>query len=804
MRTQYSCRSGRRVAALRDLASPPALNGIDFLEVEDGQTTLVVTFVHDLDVVPAAALTRDNVEIRGGVRIRNPRVLQVAASGNALEVTVAAPGDFSPYVLRLVKSPAGDDPPDGIDPLLSELEFFFKAGCPSDADCKPVLECAPEPESAPPIDYLARDYTSFRRVMLDRLATRMPDWRDRSPADLAVALTEAVAFRADELSYFQDAVATEAYLGTARTRVSVRRHARLLDYPFHDGCNARVWVAFDVAAGLTLSGPDPETGLSGTQVTTAPAGPGDAAGEIHTFELLHDLECRPSHNSIRFYTWSDEDCCLPKGATQAYLRDDGAPLHLVTGDVVILEQRRSPATGLEEDADRRYRHAVRLTRLNSGIDPLTGVQFVDVGWDAADALPFPLCLSSTKFDVTVAPAAPPMAHALANVALADYGETRPEEDLADQEDDLRRRRPFRPLLPQTINAPLTQQGRVRARLTGRLALFDRGAPAASALAWDMADVRPAVTLREGTRRWTARRDLLNSGRFDADFVVEVEDDGRAYVRFGDGVAGRRPPSETPFAAQYRLGNGSAGNVGPDAIVRLAVPNASVTGVRNPLAAGGGADPHPIIQAKLYAPQAFRRQERAVTPKDYQTVAERHPEVQRAIATRRWTGSWHTVFVTVDRRGGRDVNAAFERDLTGFLERYRLAGHDVEIAPPVFVPLDVALDVCARRDHFAADVKRRLLDVFSTRVLPDGTRGFFHPDNVTFGGPIYLSAIVARAMQVPGVASVAPLRFQRLGRTALSELDDGVLNLGPLEIARLDNDPNAPENGRLELQVRGGA
>ena len=45
----------------------------------------------------------------------------------------------------------------------------------------------------------------------------MPDWRERNPADLWVALAEAVAFRGDELSYFQDAVATEAYLGTARS-----------------------------------------------------------------------------------------------------------------------------------------------------------------------------------------------------------------------------------------------------------------------------------------------------------------------------------------------------------------------------------------------------------------------------------------------------------------------------------------------------------------------------------------------------------------------------------------------------------
>ncbi len=35
-------------------------------------------------------------------------------------------------------------------------------------------------------------------------------------------------------------------LGTARRRVSVRRHARLVDYFMHEGCNARMWVHIDV------------------------------------------------------------------------------------------------------------------------------------------------------------------------------------------------------------------------------------------------------------------------------------------------------------------------------------------------------------------------------------------------------------------------------------------------------------------------------------------------------------------------------------------------------------------------------
>lgn len=801
MRTQYHCGSARRVAAVR-AASPPILNGIDFLEVEDDQTTLTVTFVHDLALTPGTPLTEANVEITGGVRVKNPRVTQVSASANRLQVHVAAPGDFSPYLLRLVSSAAGDRPPHGIDPALAEIEFSFKAACPSDFDCRVPEECVPPSLPAPSIDYLARDYTTFRRVMLDRLATLLPGWRDENPADLLVTLVEAVSFRADELSYFQDAVATEAYLGTARTRVSVRRHARLLDYPFHDGCNARVWIAFDVDADVTLTGVDDDTGLAGRAVTTPLRRPGEhVEQDVQTFELLHDLHCRPAHNSIRFYTWSDEDCCLPRGATRAFLADDGQ-LQLRAGDVVILEEHRSPVTGEEADVDRTHRHAVRLTATEPGTDPLTGAGYLEISWDAGDALPFPLCVSSTRFEGAAGASAPPMAHVLGNVALADHGDTRAEETL--EEGARRLARPRRPLLQQTLHSPLTQQARVRHSASQALVLFDDAAPASSALSWDMADVRPAIALREGRRRWTARRDLLNSGRFDADFVIEVEDDGRALVRFGDGVAGRRPADGSTLSARYRIGNGGVGNVGPDAVSRLAVEDARVRRVRNPLPAAGGVDPHPITQAKLYAPQAFRRQERAVTLADYQSMTERHPEIQRAIATRRWTGSWHTVFITVDRKGGRPVDAAFERELTSFLERYRLAGHDVEIVPPVFVPLDVALEICAQPGYFAADVERRLVDVFSARVLPGGQTGFFHPDNITFGASIFLSAVIARAMQVPGVASVMPVRFQRFGRTAQSEIDDGVLTMGRLEIARLDNDANAPENGRIEFDVQGGA
>ena len=78
---------------------------------------------------------------------------------------------------------------------------------------------------------------------------------------------------------------------------------------------------------------------------------------------------------------------------------------------------------------------------------------------------------------------------------------------------------------------------------------------------------------------------------------------------------------------------------------------------------GGTDFEDVEAARRDAPQAFRTQERAVTAADYAAAAERRADVQRAAATFRWTGSWHTVFVTADRVGGAALIASRTRPFT---------------------------------------------------------------------------------------------------------------------------------------------
>lgn len=850
MTTPYRCKNETRRALVRNTKGAdgkPVLNGIDFLEVATAdQKTLRVRFLHPLPgqsnqvpPSPAPPLTPANVVIDGGVRIRGIRVGTVGATDRVLTVTVAEPGDFSTYVFRLVTSADDPAPPTGFDPQLSAIEFSFKVTCPSDFDCKPAEACAPPSVSQPEINYLAKDYASFRRVMLDRLSLLLPRWSERSPADLGIALVELLAYVADHLSYQQDAAATEAYLGTARRRISVRRHARLVDYSLFEGSNARVWVQVRLKPGRDnvllsrTSGQGPTMLLTRVEGSDAVIAPGSAAQQAAlaagpvVFELMDDVRLFRQHHELPFYTWGDKECCLPTGATRATLK--GHYPHLTRGAVLILREKKGPKTGAEADADPSRRHAVRLIRdaVNTK-DPLNQEPIAEIEWHAEDALPFSFCLSSKTDkdhgedevdDVTVA---------LGNIVLADHGRTMAEEDLGTvppvrlfriparhaasslggfeigRED--RSGGPRQPVPPRFRPAlqgkPLTQAAPYPYREDG-----EDLRSAHAAMQYRRATVRPQIvsltsTDEAGSTEWTAKPDLLNSRQLN-DCVVEMEEDGTAFLRFGDGRYGNRPPSGSRFTVRYRVGNGAQGNIGADTLAHLVTENADVAGVGNPMAARGGQEPESVESARQNAPYAFRAQGRAVTMRDYGRVTERHRGVQRAAASLRWTGSWHTVFVTVDRSGGSRVDARFEADLRRHLERYRMAGHDVEIDDPRFVPLEIEMQVCVHPDYFRGDVTEALLRLFSNRLLPDGRRGIFHPDNFTFGQTVYLSPLYAAAETVAGVASARVTVFQRQGLPGTEALHTGELKLGRLEIARLDNDANFPERGVFRLIAEGG-
>lgn len=913
---EIKCGSDARRLAVRD---HPTMNGIDYLEVRtlelpDGSYPNPLLLIH---CFKPASLLQGNILITGGVRVKNVGIEWAFGAQDPLikypdlvsknerdmidalespdKVIVAratSKGDFSTYELGLVNSASEPNvPAKDFDTVLSNVEFSFKIECPSDFDCA-CKEVEQQEFEEPSLDYMAKDYSSFRRLVMDRLSLIMPDWKERNPADIGVMLVELLAYTGDHLSYYQDAAATESYLGTARRRVSAARHARLLDYYIDEGCNARAWVCFKTGTdGIKLEkGAVLFTGgggqhadclldenwkcaeaLESGQDKVARIEEEMAAG-AEVFETMYEIKLYRDKHKMSFYTWGETDCWLPAGATSATLKNmdtsqeaftwedvgtdndelfkflqenfgldwldmakvvnednkiniaygnnelrieldgDKATLYidsnrvyefdveevsskhvvksssLAVGDVLVFEEVVSPSEASPPDPSRR--HAVRLTSVSTDTDELTKTKVIKIAWDIEDALPFPLCLTKGGQETSVA---------RGNTVLADHGYTIAEKlELA-----VAGGRYY----PRLAKRPLTHAGPP----------LDRSSSAKSAFSYEPSQVKPAIWLERynDSRRWEPQRDLLSSDEFAAEFVVETETEGTSYIRFGN--ADRKdwaeqlenPNDFRSFKATYRIGSGIKGNIGSCSISRILDETGrygginGITGMTNPMPASGGRDPESIESVRQHAPQAFRQQERAVTEQDYADVLKRHPQVQHAVAIKRWTGSWYTMFVTVDRLGGLEVDSKFEEKIAGFLEEYRLAGYDLEINPPRFVPLKISLDVCIKKGYFEGEVRELLTKAFSNRINADGSKGFFHPDNFTFAQPLYLSRIYEAAMQVEGVSSVEVKVFQRWAKISAGELDAGVISVGKTEIVRLDNDLSKAENGMIEFAFCGG-
>lgn len=857
------CESDERREAVRSAS----LNGIDYVEVSEDQRTLTVFFLGKAPPEVGVA----NVKIDGGRRERDIRVETVdvhreprRGRDDWMDVIVDRPGDFSTYVLRMVEPGKTQRPMRGFDPRYSTLEFSFKAGCPGDLDCKPDSSCMPEPGDRPDVNYLARDYAGLRQLLLDRLSVVMPDWRERHVPDLGVTLVELLAYTGDYLSQFQDAVATEAYLDTARLRISVRRHARLVDYHLYEGSNARAWLALKGKTDVQLD-------LSKVKFATRFDGAPDAGNSItfNELERMTDVRSeifepawpavtsfwvRSALSEMHFYTWGDGDCCIPAGATEATLADEwvqeettptGGGVILLThdavshdavshegashegrrrrlenlqaGDVLIIEEVLGPSTGNPADADPSHRHAVRLIEVRRDVDRLypegreesPGTPIVHIRWRAEDKLPFAVCVSTTG----PAPECAPLndvSVVRGNVILVDHGVTVSEDlppvpqidpapvcDPCDDVEPPERPERFDPVLEKT---PLTFKRKL-----------DTSGSAARMTEHDSRDSEPSLELfsRDTAVSWIPRPDLLDSSAGDRHFVVEIDDEARAHLRFSADFDAR-PEGGTRLRAEYRIGNGRAGNVGAETISVVIAEEVALGGsalvVRNPLAAVGGTNAETVAEAKQFAPSAFRvRRERAVIANDYAELLARDfaGDVQGAASALRWNGSWFEAQTGIDARGQEQAASALVRRARGRLHRYRRIGHDLSVESARLVPLIIAMDVCVSPHHLRANVVAELRDKFSSRRLRNGQLGYFHPDKLRYGESVKVSALVAAAYNIPGISSIAVTRLERLDEGPNQELENGLLPLGPLEIAQVDSDPIYPDRGAVTFTVGGG-
>jgi hypothetical protein len=96
------------------------------------------------------------------------------------------------------------------------------------------------PPGQPTIAYRAGDYAAFRHALMRAMPgeTELTVWRPGADGDLAVQMIEWWAYLSDILTFYNQRIATQAYLGIADLPESVNRLIRILGYRPRPGLGA--------------------------------------------------------------------------------------------------------------------------------------------------------------------------------------------------------------------------------------------------------------------------------------------------------------------------------------------------------------------------------------------------------------------------------------------------------------------------------------------------------------------------------------------------------------------------------------
>ena len=198
-------------------------------------------------------------------------------------------------------------------------------------------------------------------------------------------------------------------------------------------------------------------------------------------------------------------------------------------------------------------------------------------------------------------------------------------------------------------------------------------------------------------------------------------------------AARRRHARSPRT--YRVGNGSAGNVGARGASRTSSRDSGGvrSRVRQPAA---GRRRHRPRGRRGGAPRRARRPSAPRSARSPRPTTPRPPsgaaDVQRAAATLPLDRQLaHGLRHRRPRRRRARSTRRFETRLRRHLERFRMAGYDLEVDAPRFVALDVALHVCVQPELLprprAARGARRAVE---RRAARRHASALFHPDNFT--------------------------------------------------------------------------
>lgn len=554
------------------------------------------------------------------------------------------------------------------------------------------------------VNYVSRDYTSIRQDLINYLKTFFPDqWQDFNIASPGMAMVELNAYVGDLLSYIADKKFNEMFLDGLTERVSAYRMAKTFGYKITGVRPAISVVDLTVEVPVTADGPDPNYTpvlREGVQIR--------GAGQV--FETAYSVDFNEDYN------------------------EEGVPNRII-----------QPILNGNQDII-KYR-IVKREKVKAGATKILKREVL-----TEDATPF-------------------------------YQLTLPE-----------------PNVLEVLNV-IVYEGQLGITSTPTYQQFND-----PTLRYYEVDYLPTNKI------FMVDDESVRTGAFYVGKYVEVEKrfekefmpNGSCVLTFGGGqkdynaydtfltnLSGEKcagtdlnisqilnntalgvvvPPNSTIFV-RYRIGGGSLSNVGSNVLTDVSNVDAQIIGTNvqvkqqviaslravNPIPAIGGNSLPTVSEIRKYIAANYASQDRCVTIEDY---------ISRCYQMPGKFGSPFKVYGTVEdnkvklyilsrEASGRLITNStsdIKTNLLKYLTPFRMVNDFVEINDAKVVNVQIESDLFVDKSYNINEVKANAIQVI---------KQFMDVDNWEMNENIYISQIVDKLRDVPGVINVVDIRFYNM-------------------------------------------
>lgn len=258
-----------------------------------------------------------------------------------------------------------------------------------------------------------------------------------------------------------------------------------------------------------------------------------------------------------------------------------------------------------------------------------------------------------------------------------------------------------------------------------------------------------ISVKVGTLSYTRVDFLIDYGSDDPVFSTYTDGAGITRIVFGDGVSGRIPTNGTNITSSYRYSDtaGKLGNIAANTLTVVSPTRANLE-VTNALSFSGGSDAETTDSVRINAPLSLRALNRAVSLRDYISLAVQVNGVAKANAM---STSFGAVTVFVAASGGGTLSSTLQNQIQTAYTDAVPPGTTLSIRDftPVYPYVTVTVNVLPQ--YNAANVGAAVSSALAT---------LFAFDNVTFNDLINQGSLYAACNAVDGVAYVTLNNFQK--------------------------------------------